>query len=49
LHYDPRVALSLNLSTVVVPGLTPAAISFLMRATHRPAVPGLYLAYPLVT
>lgn len=38
------VALSLNLSTVVFTGLTPIAISFLMRTTHQPAIPGLYLA-----
>jgi MFS family permease len=38
------VALSLNLSTVIFTGLTPVAISFLMRTTHRSAIPGFYLA-----
>jgi MFS family permease len=38
------VALSLNLSTVIFTGLTPVAITFLMRMTNLASMPGVYLA-----
>lgn len=37
------IALSLNLSTVIFTGLTPVAITGLMKATSNAAAPGLYL------
>jgi len=38
------IALSLNLSTVIFTGLTPVAITFLIKATKHAAMPGVYLA-----
>ena len=38
------IALSLNLATVVFTGLTPLAVTHLMRATGELAAPGIYLA-----